>query len=89
MLVGLSIYGVGGLRTYPKTVSRFGASRGFLGFSDRFLITLSTRRRIAALVLRSDKPKPKHAAGRKNKKQRSERYVNGQHEFVMLCYREV
>ena len=24
------------LRTYPKTISRFGASRGSFGFSDRF-----------------------------------------------------
>ncbi len=27
----------GALRTYPKTISRFGASRGFLQFSDTFL----------------------------------------------------
>jgi ferritin-like metal-binding protein YciE len=29
------------LRTYPKTVSRFGAIRGFLRFSDRFLFPIA------------------------------------------------
>jgi hypothetical protein len=35
------VSGIGGWRGYPKTISRFGASRGFQWFSERLLVIVA------------------------------------------------